>query len=1102
MLKIQSLGDLTFVVDGVAVPSLTNSKAAALWLYVALTGGTFSRAVLCRMFWGELDEAASRGNLRFVLNRMRQAIPDHVQVDRTTVRIPADARWDLDLFALDAPMSTVGDSIATLLVLRVEDFLGGLRLRKAPEFEDWLSVQREALSGKYLGRLDEAATALRAAGDHRREAEVLRRCLSIAPWSEPHHQALIRTYIDMGQPASAIAQYEACTKALRRELDAAPDADTHALYESALHADSAVDAAPVTDMTASGMSGARSLPALSVTLDETLPWVGRGEEQARIESLLSSADARVVSLVGPGGIGKTHLALAVGAALSAKFPDGACFVDLSDLAPQTGVDITAVVAQRIAAALGIPLPAGRERDSLLDVLATSRQLLILDNFEQLADARDLLAKLARHATGLRILVTSRHQLGLATEWIVRLRGLPFPETDPSTPDLRSAPATHLFLELARRQQPGFDAQADGMDVLRICRAVEGSPLGLVLAARWLATLSCRDVADRLCAGAHLLGDPPATFAENPRHADMASVFDQSWRLLEPVEQQVLRAVCMCRGGFTPDLAVAISGGTLSVLACLTAKSLLQPARHGRLEVHPLLRDFGERKLIESDKNATVRDAHAGYFVAQVQAGHQRFEAHSDTEAVDEQRAEQGNLRVMFDHLVATGAVDALTRLLPGLCSLYKMQGWLEELAGFLQRALALPGLTSAVAASWQLWLSDVFFQLGRHAECRAAVLECLVGLGEITLEQGSAHRHMLRELVRTLGGRLWRSANVDAATQTIVSRAHNRLAQVYFYEGDRTRFVASTLRSINIERAGSLSAHLASGALVLSYTPFKSQAARHAARAELRVGQAGMTEQAWTHEQLCLYRLARGDLNAAVAHGRAGADIFWKLRQYRNWGECTALIAYGHQFGGRIEMARAQMQMLCDDGRRVRDAASELWALLALCEIDLRIAPGTPDVDLHTIDRLAARMVDPNTQLLRHGVLAWWFVRTGRTAEALGSIDIFCRVFDRATMTSIYALNGFIGCAMALVDLGHHQIGGQRALIATGEGLIGRALRFARLLPAARPSVRYLQGLWWVATGHRARGERRISRVLKDLPPDVDRTGFSAGLQRRDKKPL
>lgn len=1094
MLQMQCLGDLTVVVDGVAVPSLTNSKAAALWLYVALTGGACSRALLCRMFWGELDEAASRGNLRFVLTRLRQELPDHVEADRTSVRVPAEARWNLDLFALDVPLSAAGDSVATLLSLRIEDFLGGLRLRKAPEFEDWLSVQRETLGGKYLGRLDEAATALRAAGEHRSEAEVLRRCLSIAPWSEPHHQALIRTYIEMGQPASAIAQYEACAKALLRELDAAPDAETRALYECARHAGSAIDSASGGDRGAIGRSAEDALPVRRVTLDDTVPWVGRDEEQARIVSLLSSADARVVTLVGPGGIGKTHLALAVGALLSGQFQDGACFVDLSDLAPQTGAECAALVAYRVAAALGITLPAGRERESLLEALAPSRQALILDNFEQVADARELVATLARHATGLRILVTSRHQLGLATEWVVRLGGLPFPDTDQWTPELRSAPATRLFCELARRQQPGFDADADGEHVLRICRAVEGYPLGLVLAARWLATLSCRDVADRLGAGAHVLGDAPASFMENARHSDMASVFDHSWRLLEPGEQQVLSALCICRGGFTPDSALAFCGGTLATLASLTAKSLLQPARRGRLDVHPLLRDFGERKLLQSEENGAVRDAHARYFLALLQAGHQRSEADADTAALDDLRAEQGNLRVVFDHLVSSGDADALARLLPGLCALYRMQGWFEELAGLLQRALAMQGLSSDCASSWQLWLSDAFFQLGRHAECRAAALECLARQGDIDMEQGSPTRHMLREFLRTLDGRWLRYGNFDAAAEALVARAHNRLAQVYFFEGDRPRFVASSLRSISIDRAGSLPAHLASGALVLSYTPFKSQAARYAARAERRLDQAGMAEQAWTHEQLCLYRLAGGDLNAARAHGQAGADIFWRLRQYRNWGECTALIGYSHEFAGRIDTARTHMLTLCEEGRRVREAASELWGLLALCTIDLRTAASTPHMDLRNIDRLAARVVDPNTQLLRHGVLAWWFARTGRREEAMASIDTFCRVFDRATMTSIYAMNGFTGCAMALVVVGHHETGDRRAVVAAGDSLIGRALRFARVFPAARPRVRYVQALWWMASGRRTRGERRLARVLKDLPADVDRAGFSAGL--------
>ncbi len=419
MLQMQCLGDLTVVVDGVSVPALTNSKAAALWLYVVLTGGTCSRAALCRVFWGELDDAAARANLRVLLTRLRQELRGHVRADRTTVIVPASPPWTLDLAAMDVPLTNSRDDIAILLALRIEDFLGGLRLRKAPEFDDWLSEQREALCRRYLARLTTMADGLREVGDHGAEAEVLRRCLSLAPWSEPHHRALIRTYVDMGQRGSAIAQYEACAKALRRELDVAPDASTHALYEAVLHGDPVVpaaeSAAPIQASSAK-LDASRRIP-----LDDSLPWVGRGEEQTRLTNLLTSADSRVVTLMGPGGIGKTHLALAVGVALSDRFPDGACFVDLSDLVPQASEKSGTLVAHRVAAAVGAVLPVGRERDALVELLGPRRQLLILDNFEQVADARDLVAALVRRSNGLRILVTSRQQLGLATEWVVLKR---------------------------------------------------------------------------------------------------------------------------------------------------------------------------------------------------------------------------------------------------------------------------------------------------------------------------------------------------------------------------------------------------------------------------------------------------------------------------------------------------------------------------------------------------------------------------------------------------------------------------------------------------------------------------------------------------------
>jgi predicted ATPase/DNA-binding SARP family transcriptional activator len=1100
MLRLQCLGDLTVAVDGVTLPALTNSKAAALWLYVAMTGASCSRALLARVFWGELDDAAARANLRVLLSRLRLDLPDHLHADRTTVSLPAEAVWDLGLGALDPAASGEDDALPALLGLRVEDFLCGLRLRKAPEFEDWLSAQREQLCQRYLERLDHAAVKLHLAGDFRKEAEVLRRCLSVAPWSEPHHRALIRIYVELEQRASAIGQYEACSKALRRELDASPSAETRALYEAALQIDVTEARPSPAQQPVAGEPFDTGGPGRSLPFDASVPWVGRNDDVGRIGELLLTADARVVSVTGPGGIGKTHLALAVGAALRARFPDGVCFVDLSDLAPQAGANSGIVVAHRIAAAMGTALPAGREREYLIELFVRGRQLLILDNFEQLADAAYIVAMLARHASGLRILVTSRHLLGLPTEWVVKLAGLAFPDADRWSPAMRRVPAIELFCELASRQHPDFDIDAHGDSILRICRAVDGYPLGLVLAVRALAVLSCSELADRLSQGVGMLGATSASPGANPRHADMSVVFDHSWRLLAREEQDALGALCIFRGGFTAESALAVTGSTLAVLAGLTAKSLLRRASDERLDVHPLLRDFGERKLRAAAAERTVRDAHAQYFMARLQSAASLFAERSDTSALDSLCDEQGNLRVVFDHLVASDAVDQLARLLPGLWALYRLQGWFEQVVGFLERALTVPGLSPATAATCRLWLSAALFQLGRHGECRNAALECLSGYGEPTFEGGMPTAHMVKELLRAVAGRRRRYASLDVAAIGNVSRAHNRLAQVYFYEGDRPRFVASTLRSINLDGAESCPANLASGALVLSYTPFRAAAARYAARAARALDGAGMPEQAWAHEQLCLYWLASGELELAASHGRAGAALFGKLRQHRNWGECAALSAYAHEFGGRLSEAREDMRALRDEGRRLREAASELWGSLALCEIDLRIAAAAPELDLRAIDKLAAAVVDPNSQLLRHGVLAWWYARCGRVADALAAVDLFCRVCDRASMTSIYALNGFSSGAMALVELSVQSQAERAALSAQGKRLFRAAHRFAHALPGARPRIDYLQGLWWVATGRRRRGEGAIARVLGRLPAGPDREGFLAGFQLPQQK--
>ena len=275
-------------------------------------------------------------------------------------------------------------------------------------------------------------------------------------------------------------------------------------------------------MSASGMAmrGARhNLPAL------TTGFVGRESELAELLRLLASPTSRLVTLLGPGGVGKTRLALEAAAAAEPAFLNGVWLAQLA------GVDNPAALPWSLADAVGLPL-AGAEPPEvqLLNFLRHRELLLVLDNFEPLIGkaALDLVWRILQQAPAVKLLITSRERLNLAAEWLVDLAGLPFPAGS-GRGDAQAYPAVQLFVRRSHRVRPDFvlDAGA-GEAVARICQLTEGLPLAIELAAAWMRTLPPAQIAEELARGLALLASTAHDIPE--RHRSMAAVFEHSWTL--------------------------------------------------------------------------------------------------------------------------------------------------------------------------------------------------------------------------------------------------------------------------------------------------------------------------------------------------------------------------------------------------------------------------------------------------------------------------------------------------------------------------------------------------------------------------------------------
>ncbi|GIX49293.1 MAG: hypothetical protein KatS3mg131_3504 [Candidatus Tectimicrobiota bacterium] len=353
---------------------------------------------------------------------------------------------------------------------------------------------------------------------------------------------------------------------------------------------------------------ARSIrpPPRSALPPATTPFVGRHAELAELARLLADPACRLLTLLGPGGIGKTRLALEAAARQAAAFGDGVVFVALQ---PVTGAEAVAIA---LAEALGLPRSRHTEPTyQLRHFLHDKVLLLVLDSLERLLASANLLVDLLQQAPALKLLITSRVALQVRPEWRYPVAGLAYPtEDDADRPETFGA--VQLFAERARRVRWDFSLQEQKTEVVRICRLVAGHPLALELAAAWTRTLPCAVIAEEIARSVAFLHTDWQDLP--PRHRSLHAVFAQSWQRLDPEAQAVLARLSVFESAFAPEAAQQVAGASAALLATLVDHSLLTARPDGRYQLHALLRQYaGERLHAAPAEAARVQAAHGRFY---------------------------------------------------------------------------------------------------------------------------------------------------------------------------------------------------------------------------------------------------------------------------------------------------------------------------------------------------------------------------------------------------------------------------------------------------------------------------------------------------------
>jgi predicted ATPase/DNA-binding SARP family transcriptional activator len=692
--------------DGVPV-TVERRKSLALLAYLAVTRQPHSRDALATLLWPDADAERARAGLRRTLVDLNTALgKGWLDAEGDQIVLRADAGLQVDVERYHAVLAQVAghshpphrlcDACLAHLTeaasLYTADFLAGFTLGDAVDFDAWQTFQTESLRLELAGALEKLAQGL--AGRQQWDAAIsaARRWLALDPLHEPAHRLLMHLHAWAGDRAAAARQYQECVKVMETELCIEPEPETTALLE-------AIRSGAAGEPSSAYPFSLSSAPTHNLPPDPT-PFIGREREMAQIAARLADPACRLLTIVGPGGMGKTRLALQAAREQSEVFAHGVWFVGL---APVTSTDLLPAI---ILQALGVAAAAGDVATQLARHLRDKHLLLMLDNFEHLAEEATLLSKLLVGAPKLKLLVTSRSRLNLHEEWLVPLEGMEVPdERDPHpsplpprerehTPSPRGGEgrgegnscaatlehysATALFLGCVRRLRPDFQpTPTDARHISHICRLLDGMPLAIELAAAWHRTLPLGEIAREVERGLGLLATKARDVPERQR--SMTATFDYSWRLLSPHERSIMRQASVFRGGFTRAAAEGIAGATLVDLDSLFDASWISLRASGRYELHELIRQYCADKLAVEHASESgempdqVRDRHAAFYRSLLLAQQRRLNLQPET--FPELAAELVNLLAAWDWFVAQDDLDAVRTMVFGLNVIALLQGW-------------------------------------------------------------------------------------------------------------------------------------------------------------------------------------------------------------------------------------------------------------------------------------------------------------------------------------------------------------------------------------------------------------------------------------------
>ncbi len=701
MLHISVLGEFRVRVDDrdILPKDWKRRKAAAILKILALAPGyRLHREQMLELLWPELDPDQAANSLYQALHAARRTLdprPGNAERflmlrDQVVQLNPNISLW-VDAMAFEKAVIEAHRQRDERTYQRALDLYTG-DLLPDDRYEPWANDRRESLREAYVSLVLELAGSEGETNDHSATVAALRRILSADPLHEPAHRALMRLYARSGQRQQAIRQFEMLRETLADELDVEPDPESERLFEQ---------------IRAGEMSGRSTQTTLEDGAHHQRPrhnlpapvssFIGREWEKGEIRRLVDRS--RLLTLTGPGGCGKSRLAVEVAADMLDEYPDGVWLVELASLTDP------ALVPQEIAAALDLrEMPGQSLTDTLTSWLKPRRVLLVLDNCEHLIDAcAHLVELLLRAVSSLHVLATSREPLRIAgeTTWLVPSLSLPDPGDRADVDTLLEYEAVQLFVDRAGHIAPGFALTPENAAaVAQLCYRLDGIPLAIELAAARVRTLNVGQIVERLSDRFQLLRGGSRSALS--RQQTLQAALDWSYELLSEPERVLFARLAVFSGGFDLEATERVCGVAPLEATSIIADLLMQlvdrslvvvsvadgSIRYALLET---MRAYGRERLAERGELDSLRRAYAEHYSALATQADRQIRGSGSRQGIKRLDDEHENLRAALEwchEQAQSGAPEAGLTLAGTLYWFWHLGGHFSEGRGWLARMLA------------------------------------------------------------------------------------------------------------------------------------------------------------------------------------------------------------------------------------------------------------------------------------------------------------------------------------------------------------------------------------------------------------------------------